>query len=346
MKKNLKKVLVLTIVFVLLLVGCTSDNTNSQQNSGNTNNQQSGNVENKENNFPTSIVIASGPIGGPWYSAMTKVSEILMREIKGLTVSVIEGGAESNLALVNAGVDAQIGMTSSVAMQQCKDGSGSIEKMDNISALMPIVSSYIQVAVPENSDIKSFTDILGKNISAGKTGFASEVIFRQILDAYGISYDDIKAKGGNVNMVNWSEYPTLVGDGHLDLICLNGEVPHNIYSQIEVDKPLRLLQIGENEKKAVLEKMPALFTKEFEAGCYKGTKENVELFGYSGLLFVNNSLPDEFVLKIMELIEENKDEIISELPFVDLLGWENIKSGMSELVCRDSIWKVVQEKSK
>jgi TRAP-type uncharacterized transport system substrate-binding protein len=133
-----------------------------------------------------------------------------MREISGLTVSVIEGGAESNLQLVNEGKDVQLGMTSSVAMQQCKDGSGALKILDNVTAVMPISSSYIQTAVVANSEIKSFKDLVGKRISAGKIGFASEVIFRHIINAYGITYEDIKKAGGNINMLGWSEYPRMI----------------------------------------------------------------------------------------------------------------------------------------
>lgn len=348
MSKLFKTVISLILVVSLLMVGCSKADTKQDVSNDNDSKNQSSDVSDsndKKIEHPDSIVIASGPIGGPWYSAMTKVSEILMREIPGLTVSVIEGGAEGNLQLINEGVDAQLCMTSSVAMQQCKDGSGTIEILDNVSAVMPIVSSYIQAAVPADSDVKSFEDVVGKRISAGKTGFASELIFREILNAYGITYDDVKAAGGSIDLLNWSEYPTLVGDGHLDVVCLNGEVPHNIYMQIEVDKPLRLLSIGEEQKAAVLKKMPALFTKKFDAGCYKGTTEEVELFGYSGLLAASKDLSDEFLLQIMELIQENKDEIVSELQFVDLLGWENVDSGMSEMVCRPAIWEKVQEKA-
>lgn len=336
MKKLLNLAILLILLVIILMVGCKNSNLDSQKSE----------LKDNSMDFPKSIVIASGPIGGPWYSTMTKISEILMREIPGLTVSVIEGGAESNLQLVNEGTDVQLGMTSSVAMQQCKDGSGDLDILDNVSAVMPISSSYIQTAVLADSDIQSFKDLLGKRISAGKIGFASEVIFRQIIAAYGITYEDIKKAGGKINMLGWAEYPSLISDGHLDVVCLNGEIPHNIFMQIEVDKPLRLLECDPEQKKMILEKMPALFTKTFEAGTYKGTKKEVELFGYSGLLIANNKLSDEFLFKIMDLIQENKAEVISELAFVDLLGWENAGSGMSELVCRPAVWKRVQDKQK
>ena len=347
MSKILKTVISLMLVVSLLMVGCSNTDTQNDVSSNNDSTNQNSDVNEEKIEYPSSIVIASGPIGGPWYSSMTKVSEILMREFPGLTVSVIEGGAEGNLQLLNEGVDAQLAMTSSVAMQQSKDGSGTLEKLDNVTAVMPIVSSYIQTAVPANSDIKGFEDLVGKNVSAGKTGFASELVFREILNAYGITYDDIKSAGGSVDLLNWSEYPTLVADGHLDAISLNGEVPHNIFMQIEVDKPLRLLKVGEEQLKTVQEKLPALFTKTFAAGeTYEGTTEEVTLFGYSGILAASKDLSDEFLIKVMELIQENKDEIVSELQFVDLLGWENVDSGMSEMVCRPAIWEKIQEESK
>ncbi|MBV1757832.1 MAG: hypothetical protein KMY55_08305 [Dethiosulfatibacter sp.] len=244
MKRNLVFVLMVTLLFSLVS-GCSTptpqDTTASPK------------VE-----YPSSIVIASGPIGGPWYSVCTKISEILMQEIPGLNVSVTEGGAESNLELLEVGADAQLGMTSSVALQQLTDGTGRVT-LKNISGFLPIVTSYIQVAVPENSDVQGFEDIVGKKVSAGRVGFASELIFREILKAYDITYETIEAAGGTINYLNWGEYPDMLGDGHLDVIALNGEVPHNIYMQIEVNKPLRLLSIDPEQKEIVLNKSKRKF---------------------------------------------------------------------------------------
>lgn len=329
MKKGFKA-LTLLIVILMVLTGCSSNG---------------GINESKEDaDFPKSIILASGPIGGPWYSVCTKISEILMREIPGITVSVTEGGAEANLDLLDKGNDAQLAMTSSVAIQQMTDGT--VKSLENISGVLPIVTSYIQPAVLEESSITGMKDVIGKKVSAGKTGFASEVIFKEILKAYGITYKDIEDGGGNISLLNWAEYPDMIADNHLDVICLNGEVPHNIYMQIEVNKPLRLLSVDEEEKNKVLENMPSLFTTKFPAGVYEGTKEEVELFAYSGLLAANDDLSDEFLLKIMNIIQDNKDEIVNELNFVDLLGWENSKSGLDESLCRPAVWNLIEEKTK
>ncbi|MBV1758162.1 MAG: hypothetical protein KMY55_10015 [Dethiosulfatibacter sp.] len=90
--------------------------------------------------------------------------------------------------------------------------------------------------------------------------------------------------------------------------------------------------------------MPSLFTRVFPAGSYEGTKNEVELFGYSGILAASAEMPDEFLLEIMEVIQNNKDQIIGELKFVDLLGWENADKGLSDSVTREAIWNKINEK--
>lgn len=294
--------------------------------------------------FPKSLVIASGPLGGPWYSACTKMSEILMREIPGLNITVIEGGAESNIALVNAGGDAQIGMTSSMLAYPSITGKGeNAKKADNVKAVMAILTSYAQIGTAESSNIKSIPDLVGKRFSAGKRGFISDIVFRRIAKEYDIDYKKITGAGGKVHMVSWGEYPQLVGDGHLDAFCLVGEVPHNLMVQIETSIPVRLLSVDKEKMEKILKEEPYLIGKTFPAGTYKGTKEAVNLLGYSGIFIANNNVSDEFLVKMVAIIQKNKDEIQKELPFVNLLGWDLVKSGIADETMRPAVLKLAQE---
>ncbi|NPV71032.1 MAG: TAXI family TRAP transporter solute-binding subunit [Firmicutes bacterium] len=291
--------------------------------------------------WPKSIVIASGPVGGPWYPTMVKCSEILMREIKGLTVNVIEGGAESNIKLVNAGKDAQIGMTSSAVLYPAIEGKSG-EKASNITAIGAVLTSYAQFGVPENSSIKSIPDVVGKRVAPGKNGFISEVIFRNVLEAYGITYDDIKNKGGSISFVAWGEYPSLVKDNHIDMFSLCGEVPHATIMEIESSKPMRLLSIAPDKLQVILKKFPYLFAIEKPAGIYKGQKTPVTLLGYSGVLVANKSLPDDFLARVIEVLVKNRAEIVKELPFVDLLSWDKVMSGLEKSIMSPGALKVIE----
>ena len=295
--------------------------------------------------YPKSIVIASGPLGGPWYTACTKMSEIVMREIPGLNITVIEGSAEGNLALVNRGTDVQIGMTSSMLAYPALTGKNEAKKnTPNVMAMMAVLTSWSQIGVPETSSIKSIPDLLGKRFSSGKRGFISDILFRRIAKEYDVSNEKIAAAGGKIHQVAWGEYPQLLGDGHLDAFCINGEVPHNIVVQIETTIPVRILSIDKNIQEKILKEEPFLVGKTFQPGVYKGTKEPVNLIGYAGILVANNKVSDDFLVKFVEVIQRNKDAILQEVPFMDLLGWDLAKSGISDETMRPAVLKLINGK--
>jgi len=296
-----------------------------------------------EKSFHDSVTVASGPMGGPWYSSWVKIAEVLMREIPGLTVNVMEGGGISNIRLVNEGVNAQMGMTSSYLLGDAKNGNPPFEqKCNNFSCVGAIVTSLIQVLVPAKSDINDFNDLSDKNLAPGVRGFSSEYLLRNMLEAYGVTYDGIKENGGKINYVSWGEYPNLMGDGHIDAACLCGQVPHPIVMQLETKVPVRLLEMGDEERGKLLNKLPNLFTVEVPAEAYKGLEEAVKCLAYSGIFIVNNELPDDFIQKVFEVLMDNKEEIVEELPFIDLISWEKVQSGLTEDDIHPAVLRIIK----
>ena len=65
---------------------------------------------------PSSIVICASNSGNIWYSCAVKISELLMKEVPDMSVTVIEGGGDANIDVVNLGTDAQLGFTSSTSL--------------------------------------------------------------------------------------------------------------------------------------------------------------------------------------------------------------------------------------
>ncbi|CAK7054953.1 MAG: hypothetical protein DELT_01175 [Desulfovibrio sp.] len=295
--------------------------------------------------IPKNLVIASGPLGGPWYTACTKMSEVAMREIPGINITVIEGSAEGNLMLANRGTDVQLAMTSSMLAYPALTGKNEAKKnTPNLKGVMAVLTSWSQTGTPESSSIKSFSDLIGKRFSSGKRGYISDILFHRIAKEYGVSNEKIAAAGGKIHQVAWGEYPQLLGDGHLDAFCINGEVPHNIVMQIETTIPVRILSVDKEIQEKILKEEPFLVGRTFPAGVYKGTKEPVNLIGYAGILVANDKLSDEFLTKFVAAMQNNKDEILKEVPFMDLLGWDLAMSGIGEETMRPAVLKQIKEK--
>ncbi len=107
-------------------------------------------------------------------------------------VSVVSsGGSRANIEEMDAG-NAQLGFVQSDVMSYAYNGERLFDqKLEGFSTVAALYMEQVQI-VTTNAAIKSVADLKGKNVSIGASG--SGVYFNAIdvLDAYGLTEDDIK----------------------------------------------------------------------------------------------------------------------------------------------------------
>ena len=107
-------------------------------------------------------------------------------------VSVVSsGGSRANIEEMDAG-NAQLGFVQSDVMSYAYNGERLFDqKIEGFSTVAALYMEQVQI-VTTNAAIKSVADLKGKNVSIGASG--SGVYFNAIdvLDAYGLTEDDIK----------------------------------------------------------------------------------------------------------------------------------------------------------
>ena len=150
------------------------------------------------------VRMVSGPSGGSWYPLGAKIMQVMDEEIDGITTSNTSGGGISNILSVNDG-DAEIGFSYAHTAANGVSGKGKFNKpQKNVSHLATLYGSMFQVAVREDSPIKSFEDMKGANISPGKAKWTGTAFAEAILKEYGISFDSIRENGGTVHHVSYT----------------------------------------------------------------------------------------------------------------------------------------------
>ena len=227
---------------------------------------------------PSSIVICASNSGNIWYSCAVKISELLMKEFPDMSVTVIEGGGDANIDVVNLGTDAQLGFTSSTSLVPAFAGENeNVKDCSNVKALMSVQMSYAQTAVLASSDIHTFADLAG------------------------VAYQ----------IVSPSEYPDQFSDGHLDACHINGNLPMATLVQIDSTDPIRLLQPTDEALEHILEKYPSFYTVDVPANQYAGQPDPMKLLAYDGMLIANGDLPGEFLARVVELIAESGEEMFN-----------------------------------
>ena len=96
---------------------------------------------------------------------------------------------------------------------QAYHGSGPFQGRDQgrILALAALYPNALHLATLEGSGIDGLEDLPGRRVSVGAPGSGTEVAARTLLEANGITYDDLRAQ-----RLNFNETANALRDGQID----------------------------------------------------------------------------------------------------------------------------------
>lgn len=266
------------------------------------------------------ISIVSGSASGTYYAIMSQMLNHLPKDIPGLVVSGLEGGSVENVRVVNKGRDAQIGFVWSSVFFEGLRGINAFEqdgKQENVQAIMNLYTRGIFYAVAsEKSGIKSLAEVEGKRFAPGEIGIGLEYASKAMLANLGISYDSIKAKGGQVIHEKYGQYGSLMKDGLLDIFMLPAApgIPHSVVLEVMNSMPVTFIPMeGEFIDKFVSE-YGGYSKGELAPNVYEGQTEPVPGVIYYNTIIVNKDMPEDLVYKITKSCHENTDLWLKVVP--------------------------------
>lgn len=179
--KKLLAFLVAIMVFATMAAGC------------------GGGSDKKDEKKPAAqkfINIATGGTAGTYFPLGGAIADILNKNVPGANASAQSTGASvANINLLQqdkvdiAFVQNDIAYYAVNGSEMFKD-----KKVPSIQGLATLYPETIQIVTLDKSGIKSLNDVKGKRVAVGAAGSGTEANARQILEAYGITYDDIKVQ--------------------------------------------------------------------------------------------------------------------------------------------------------
>ncbi|MDR3361776.1 MAG: TAXI family TRAP transporter solute-binding subunit [Desulfovibrio sp.] len=265
------------------------------------------------------IRFASMVIGGSWYIYAVTVAEVMRTSMPKLVVDVFpyQGGI-GNPILVATG-KAEMGLSFSVASNWAYNGIVSYKgkAMKNLRALLGGLSSpyRIGIAVDEKLGINSLDELAVKKpkirLVTVQRGGLGEVMATQTLEAYGLSYDDIKKWGGSVTHVDLAAAVAQLKDGQADMFIHNMSFKQPDITEMCLRGGLKFLPIGDKQAKYLSEKyghMPEVY---FEVDEFTGIKERVRSIGYPTGIITTDKMSDDIAYYIVKAVCENKPKLVA-----------------------------------
>ena len=105
----------------------------------------------------------------------------------------------------------------------------------------------------KKTGIKTFADIKGKRVAVGAAGSGTEANARQILEAAGITYDDIK-----VQYLSFGEAASALKDGNVDVAFVTAGFPTAAIQDLATQHEVVLLPVDSAMADALIKKISVL----------------------------------------------------------------------------------------
>ena len=284
------------------------------------------------------INIATGGTAGTYYPIGGAIAEVLNKN--GMNASAQSTGA--SVANINMLKDKQVELAivqndityyAVNGEEMFKEG-GKIENLNGIASLYPETCQFV---VREDSGIKDITGLKGKRVAVGAAGSGAEANARQILEAYGLTYDDVDEQ-----FLSFAEGSYALKDGTVDAAFVTAGYPTASVQDIASQNKIRLLPVGDEQIKKLAEKYPFYTKTTVPAGTYQGFDQEIQTVSVMAILVANDKIDAALGEKLTKAIFDNLDKIAAAHSAGKIISKATALEGMDFIKMNEGAVKVLK----
>ncbi len=254
---------------------------------------------------PKDVIIYGGTTGGSWNLFTTVVGNFLPQAIPGVRTTVSPGAALSNLKGVQEGTITLAVSKVPTTIDAYNAKAPFTAPADKVVNMGFLYTEHYHILVNKNSNIQSVADLKGKRVTTFAKGNTAEIICRDILSVYGLTYDDL----GAINFSSLSDMTEQFKDGLTDCLMFASALPVSAVLDITTARDIRLIPLTDDDFAKLKKISPAYIKNIIPANTYKGQTEDVPCLGNMQHMIVNKDLDEEFVYQMTKAIVEHLDDI-------------------------------------
>ncbi len=250
--------------------------------------------------------IATGGTSGTYYPLGGALAELLNNNIKGMNASAqATGAAVANINMLKDGsvdlafVQNDIAYYAENGTEMFKDN-----KVDTIRGIAALYPETIQFVTTADTGITSVSQLKGKRVAVGASGSGAEANARQILAAYGITYDDIEPQ-----YLSFGEAVDALKDGNVDAGVVVAGFPTAAIQDLSANKSAVVLDIDAATAAKLKEQYPYYNAITIPAGTYPGQETDVNTICVKCILIGTDKLSDDMGGEIAKILYSNLDRM-------------------------------------
>jgi TRAP transporter TAXI family solute receptor len=217
------------------------------------------------------LSIGTGGTGGVYYPlGGALASRLTLTDSARQYTAEVTGGSVENVNRILAG-QIDLGFVLSVTAFEAYNGSVDFPTpAPDLRIVAPLYPNVSHILVPGSSSARSLADLRGLRVSVGSAGSGTEQISRQLLETYGLTYEDIQPR-----YLSFTESSAAIRDGAIDAAIMSVGIPAAAVLEATTTGDIRLLPVDDQAMERILESHPYYSAGVIPAGAYPGVDESI-----------------------------------------------------------------------
>ena len=271
------------------------------------------------------MTMGTGGTTGTYYAFGGVIANVINSKDVGVEINVQSTGAsKANIYLVHDG-EADLAIVQNDVMDYGYNGTDLFAAEGKADGFNTVAALYAEVCqVVASKDITSIEDLKGMRVSVGDAGSGVEFNARQILEAYGMTFDDIQ-----VNNLGFGDSSDALKDGKIDAFFCTAGAPTTAIVELATTNDINLLEIDDEHAAKLAAAYPYYTTYPIPGGSYKGIDEDVQTVAIKATLICSPDLAEDTVYNLTKAIFDNQAEIAAAHAKGQELSLEYATTGIS-----------------
>ncbi|MFD1363450.1 TAXI family TRAP transporter solute-binding subunit [Lentibacillus salinarum] len=325
--KNLKLVGILLIVMLLALAGCGSAQDEGSDDDSGSDNGGGDDASSEE----VRVTLGTGGTSGTYYPLGVAMTEQIFADAEGVSQSraVSTGASVTNAQELAEGKYDAVLIQNDIAYyavngETLEDFEGNT--VDNMAGMTSLYPEDIQVVTTADSDIESLDDLNGKNVAVGDQGSGAEANAKQILEAAGITYDDITPE-----YMGFGDASQGLQNGTIDAAFITAGAPTSAIQELGANKDVNVLSLSDDVINDLTSEYSYYTERTISADTYAdyGQEEDINTVAVMAILVVDSELPEDTVYNMTKAMFENREEMEAAHDRGSDITLEGARDGMS-----------------
>ncbi|MCT8136891.1 TAXI family TRAP transporter solute-binding subunit [Anaerobacillus sp. CMMVII] len=263
-----------------------------------------GGSDSKDGEWVKDVTVLTGGEQGVYFPLGGAMARIISEKVDGVTATGVTSGASVvNSNDINDG-KAELGLVQNDIAFYAHEGSHMFEAVtNNFYGIATLYPEVVQIVTSADSGIVTVDDLRGKRVAVGDQGSGSEANAKQILEAHGITYDDL-----NIEFMSFGDAAGGIQDGNVDAAFITAGTPTGAIEALKASREIRIVSITPEKIKVLTDTYPYYTHFDLPSDVY-GTSSDATTVAVQAMVIVSKTLPEDQVYEITKAIFENLDII-------------------------------------